>query len=83
MPFDWFTVGTAAVNAGIGLFNSGNSEEKRVKANDAAYKNYINNWRFNKEQIKQTNKYNTKRWEAQIENDETMRQYDFDTESTA
>ena len=79
MPFDWFTVGTAAVNAGIGLFNSGNSEEKRVKANDAAYKNYINNWRFNKEQIKQTNKYNTKRWEAQIENDETMRQYDFDT----
>ena len=79
MPFPWATVGTAAVNAGIGLFNSGNQERARVKANDAAYKNYINNWRFNKEQIKQTNKYNTKRWEAQIENDETMRQYDFDT----
>jgi len=78
MAFPWFTVGAAAVNAGIGLFNSGNADRQRIKANDRAYRAYKEENRYINRQNKRTNKYNKKLYEAQIENDETMRQYDFD-----
>ena len=32
MAFPWFTVGTAAVNAGIGLFNRGNSRKSTCQS---------------------------------------------------
>ena len=79
MAFPWVTVGAAAVQTGLGLFGGNQAEEARVKANDAAYKQYLNQWRANKEKIKLTNKYNQKAYENQIANNNLFRQYDYDT----
>ena len=75
----WDKVIMGGANLVFGSIGRANEEEARVKANDAAYKQYLAGWRYNKEKIKQTNKYNTKVYENQIANDNIFRQYDYDT----
>ena len=40
MAFPWVALGGAAVQTGLGLLGGNSAEEQRVKANDAAYKQY-------------------------------------------
>ena len=75
----WTQIAMGVGSAVFGSIGRGNAEEQRVKANDAAYKQYLAGWRYNKEKIKQTNKYNTKVYENQIANDKLFREYDYNT----
>lgn len=83
MPFPWSLAANLAIGGVQGILGgaqASSSNRQARKAAKAQRKQSKQDWRYTKRQIRTQNKYNNELYKAQIENDETMRQYDFDTQ---
>lgn len=75
MPAIWASVAGAAITGGFGVLGASQSQSSASAAAKAANKQARQDWRYDEKIRKKTNKYNKKQFQADVENEKNLREF--------